>query len=123
MKERWEMQLMSLISELIRRNVFRVALLYIASGWLVLLVTNILIAGIGSGDWVYRFAFGLLIICFPLVLIFSYLYEITPHGLRKEHQVEREHSITIHTGRKINKAIVYVLGLALALEAGQRLLN
>ncbi len=117
------MQLMSLISELTRRNVFRVALLYIVSGWLLLLVTDVLVAGIGSVDWVYRFAFGLLIICFPLVLIFSYLYEITPHGLRKEHQVEREHSITIQTGRKINKAIVYVLALALALEAGQRLLN
>ena len=114
---------MSLISELTRRNVFAVAVFYIVLGWLVLVVSDILITLAGSGDWIYRFLFGLAIICFPLVLIFSYIYEITPHGLRKEHLVEREQSITRQTGRKIRKAIVIAAGLALTLELGRLLIG
>ena len=114
---------MSLISELKRRNIFRVAVLYVLAAWLLLQFTDILVAAIGSGDWVYRFEFGLLVICFPLTLIFSYLYEITPEGLRKEHEVQREHSITTQTARKINMAIIIVLGLAVALEIGRWLLS
>ena len=114
---------MALISELKRRNIFRVAVLYVLAAWLLLQCTDILVTAIGSGDWVYRFAFGLLVICFPLTLIFSFLYEITPQGLRKEHEVQREHSITTQTGRKINKAIVIVLGLAVALAIGRWLIS
>ncbi len=114
---------MVLISELKRRNIFRVAVLYLLVAWLLLQCTGILIAAVGSGGWVYRFLFGLMVICFPLTLIFSYLYEITPEGLRKEHEVERERSITTQTGRKMNKAIVMLLGLALALAIGRWLVT
>ena len=114
---------MALISELKRRNIFRVAVLYLLVAWLLLQCIGILIAAVGSGGWVYRFLFGLTIICFPLTLIFSYLYEITPEGLRKEHEVQREHSITTQTARKINMAIIIVLGLAVALEIGRWLLS
>jgi hypothetical protein len=107
---------MSLISELNRRNVFGVAILYVVSGWLILQVTDVFLALFDGSDWIYRFLFGLGVICFPLVLVFSYIYEITPGGLRKEHLVEREHSITRRTGRKIRKAIIVVTGLAAALE-------
>ena len=110
---------MSLISELRRRNIFRVAVLYVLAAWLLLQCIDVLVVALGSGGWIYRFAFGLLVICFPLTLIFSYLYEITPEGLRKEHEVERERSITTQTGRKMNKAIVMLLGLALALAIGR----
>jgi hypothetical protein len=113
----------SLFSELKRRNVFGVAVLYITSGWLLLQLIDILLALAGTGDWIYRFVFGLGIICFPLALIFSYLYEITPQGLRKEYLVERQHSITRRTGRKIRKAIIVTGGLALALEVARWLLG
>ncbi len=107
---------MSLIAELKRRNVFRVAVLYLVIGWFLLQIVDILVITFGSGDWIYRFLFGLGVICFPLVLVFSYLYEITPQGLRKEYLVERERSITKRTGEKINRAILIILGLSLALE-------
>lgn len=74
---------MLLISEHKRRNIFRVAVLYLVIGWFILQVAGLLLAAIGGSEWIYRFLFGLGIICFPLVLIFSYIYEITPGGLRK----------------------------------------
>ena len=107
---------MSLIVELNRRNVFRVALLYIVMGWVVLQLIELSLMAIGSGGWVYRFAFALGVICFPLALIFSYVFEITPHGLKKEHEVERARSITRRTGRKIKKLTLGFLGLAVVLE-------
>ena len=107
---------MSLLSELRRRNVFRMALLYIAAAWFVLQIVDILLSTLGLGDWIDRFLFGLGIICFPLVMIFSYVYEITPQGLRKEHQVTKERSITRRTGRQIWRTTLVLLGLSLAME-------
>ena len=108
---------MFLIAELKRRNIFRVAVLYVLIAWFVLQVTDLLLTTIGSGGWIYRFLFGLGVICFPLVLIFSYVFEITPIGLRKEHQVERQHSITRHTGCTITRLILAALGLSIAIPA------
>lgn len=107
---------MSMYAELKRRNIFRVALLYVVLGWFVLQAIELILMAIGSGGWVYRFAFALGIICFPLALIFSWFYEITPHGLKKEFQVERAQSITRRTGRKISKLTVIFLGISIALE-------
>ena len=78
---------MSLIAEFKRRNIFRVAILYLVSGWLLLQIVDQLLSVFGGGDWIYRFVFGMELICFPLLLIFSYLFEITPHGIRKEQSV------------------------------------
>ena len=73
---------MTLISELKRRNIFRVAVLYIVAGWLLLQLADVMFSAMDAG-WVYRFLFGILIICFPLILVFSYIFEITPEGLKK----------------------------------------
>jgi hypothetical protein len=107
---------MSLVVELKRRNIFRVAILYLISGWLFLQIVDLLLTAFGGGDWVYRFVFGMELICFPLVLIFSYLYEITPGGIRKEQNVTRELSITLRTGRRINRISRLVFLVALVLQ-------
>lgn len=112
---------MSLISELKRRNVFRAAWLYILSSWLIAQLSAVLFAG-GEFDWAYRFICGLLIICFPLLLVFSWIYEITPEGLRKEYEVAREHSVTRRTGRRISKVSNIVLVVAALLQISRWLL-
>ena len=76
----------------------------------------------GELDWVYRFTCGLLIICFPLLLVFSWIYEITPEGLRKEFEVAREHSVTRRTGRRISKAANIILVVATLLQISRWLL-
>lgn len=106
---------MSLLSELKRRNVLRVALLYVLAGWLMLQLTSLLVSST-SADWVYRFLFGIWVICLPLLLVFSWIYEITPEGLRKERDVLRERSITAQTGEKISKAIWVAFVLAVVLQ-------
>ena len=100
---------MSVFVELNRRNIFRVALLYIVAAWLLLESIYLLFALLGAPDWVFRFAFALLLIGFPLVLAFSWVFEITPDGLKREQIIESQSSITKRTGQKITRITLIVL--------------
>ena len=64
--------------ELKRRNVIRVGALYALAGWLLLQVADILFALLDVPTWGLRLVLGLLLLGFPLVLIFSWVYEMTP---------------------------------------------
>jgi hypothetical protein len=92
---------MSLFAELRRRNIFGVILLYVAGGWLLLESGALLVDYAGLPAWVYRFLFAVLIIAFPLAIVLSWLYEITPEGIRRESEVDPERSITRQTGAKL----------------------
>ncbi len=105
--------IMSIFAELKRRNVFRMALLYIAAAWLVLQLADLLFEQLGIPAWAFRFIFTILLICFPLVLIFSWVCEITPEGLKREQDIDAKDSITARTGRKINHIIRVLLIFAI----------
>ena len=103
-----------LFEELKRRNVFRVAIAYVVAAWLVLQVAEFILEVIEAPAWVMQvfmlvFALGL-----PLVLIFSWVYELTPEGLKKEKEVDRTSSITGQTGRKLDMVTIGMLVAVLA---------
>jgi TolB-like protein/Flp pilus assembly protein TadD len=68
---------------------------------------------LGLPDWTGRFVFFILVIGFPLVMVFSWAYEITPEGLKREKDVPRDASITSQTAHKLNTAVVVLLVLAI----------
>ncbi len=113
---------MSLFSELRRRNVFKVALVYAVASWLVVWVTNHLILSLGLSDWVGEFVLLVVLIGFPVALIFAWVYEITPEGLKKGVDVDQTQSIVYKTGQKLNAAMAVLAVLGLALVFGERLL-
>ena len=115
-------QSLSVYAELKRRNVFRVALLYVVAAWLLLQFSGVLSGLLGVPDWVYRFLFTLLLICFPAVLAFSWVCEITPQGLKREGEVEAEASITAQTGRRINRITLILLFFAILMVTVDKLL-
>lgn len=98
-----------IFEELKRRNIFRVAIAYLVSAWLVLQVADLVLDGIGAPDWVMKalLLFGAL--GFPPVLIFSWAYELTPEGIRKETEVDRSRSVTRETARKLDIATISML--------------
>jgi TolB-like protein len=104
---------MSLFSELKRRNVFRVAVAYLAASWLATEVAGTVLPAFGYGDSELRIIIIILAIAFVPVLVFSWIFEFTPEGLRLEVAVDREQSITRYTGKKIDRLIVALLALAL----------
>jgi TolB-like protein len=113
---------MSLFSELKRRNIFRVALLYLVASWMILQVADTGVSLLGLPGWTGKFVFLLLVIGFPLVMVFTWVYEITPEGIRREQDVEHDASTTDATARKLNIAVVVLLLLALGGMVADRLI-
>ena len=105
---------MSFIAELKRRNVFRVGFAYIIVAWLLLQVSDTLIPALHLPEWFNSGVAFVLIIGFPIAMIFAWAFEMTPEGLKKEKDVDRSQSITGTTGKKLNNAITGILVLALA---------
>jgi len=104
---------MSFFNELKRRNVFKVAAAYIIVGWLIMQVGDTLAPALHLPEWVNSLLAFFLILGFPLALFFAWAFEMTPEGLKKEKDVDRDQSITAATGQKLNYAIIALLVLAL----------
>ena len=104
---------MQLFSELQRRNVVRVTIGYIVSSWLLIQVADLVLENIGSPKWVIQSIMLVLALGFPVVVFFSWAYEVTPEGIRRESEVDRSQSITHVTGRKLDRAIMAALVVAL----------
>jgi len=105
---------MSIYSELKRRNVFRVAIAYLAAAWLLIEVAGTLFPGFGIPDWAFRFVVIVLSIGFLPTLIFSWAYEITPEGLKREKEVMRDLSITHLTAKRLDSITIGLIILAIA---------
>jgi TolB-like protein/Tfp pilus assembly protein PilF len=113
---------MSFIVEIKRRNVAKVAVLYLIASWLLLQVTDVLASLLPVPEWAGSLVVMLLLLGFVPVLIFSWVYEMTPEGLKKEKDIDRSQSVAPQTGRKINVLIIVLLVLAIAAVAVDRLI-
>ncbi len=106
--------------ELKRRNVVRVAVAYIVVSWLLLQASDVLVPLLTLPEWVGKLVFFLLVIGFPLALVFAWAFELTAEGLKKEKDIDRSKSITHITGRKLDFVIIAVLALALVVFVVER---
>jgi TolB-like protein/Tfp pilus assembly protein PilF len=100
-------------SELKRRNVYKVAVAYAIVGWLLIQIATQVFPFFEIPNWGVRLVVLLLILGFPVALILSWAFEITPEGIRRERDVASGGSITRHTGRKL-VAITAVLAVIAA---------
>jgi TolB-like protein len=105
---------MSFFQELKRRNVFRVAVAYIIVAWLLLQVGDTLGPALRLPEWFQSGVAYVLILGFPIAIIFAWAFELTPDGVKREKHVDRTESITHETGQKLNYTIIGLLIAALA---------
>ena len=105
---------MSFFQELKRRNVFRVAGAYLAGAWLLIEVVQSLFPLYGLSDGAVRLVVTLLAIGFPLAVILSWVFELTPKGFKFEKDIDRSAASTYHQGKKLDRAIIVLLALSLA---------
>jgi hypothetical protein len=103
-----------LFKELQRRNVVRVTIGYVISCWLLAQVADLVLENIDAPAWVMQAILLVFALGFPVVVFFSWAYEVTPEGIKRESEVDRTQSITHITGHKLDRAIVAVLVVALA---------
>ena len=108
------MKIDNFFSELKRRNVVRMAGLYLVGAWLLTQVASTVLPMFGAPDWLPRSIVILLAIGFLPALIFSWVFELTPQGLKRDEDVRPEESIAPQTARRMNRMIIAVLVLAVA---------
>jgi TolB-like protein len=105
---------MSLITELRRRNVIRMAGLYLVGAWLLTQVAGTVLPMFGAPAWIARSVVLVLAIGFVPALVVAWVFELTPDGLRRDDDVAPEASIAPQTARRMDRAIIAVLAIALA---------
>jgi adenylate cyclase len=108
---------MRFVSELKRRNVLRMAVLYAVAAWVVMQVAEVLIDLAGLPDWIGTTTLWVLAIGFPIALVFSWFYELTPEGVSLEKDVDPAKSITHVTGRRLNFIAISLLCAAVIIFA------
>jgi TolB-like protein/DNA-binding winged helix-turn-helix (wHTH) protein len=104
----------SLIGELQRRNVFRVAIAYLAIAWLALQVVDVVLEAVAAPGWVIQVFLALIAVGFPIALTFAWVYELTPEGLRLDRGIVSSRSYSQQTGARLNRVIITVLFAAVA---------
>jgi TolB-like protein len=112
---------MSFLAELKRRNVLRVALAYLVFGWLTLQIVSVVAPILDLPAWVARATLLLLAIGFLAALVVSWIYELTPAGLRRTAEVSHSQSIAAATGNRLDRFVLVGLSLIVAMFVADRL--
>ncbi|HEX5789417.1 MAG TPA: hypothetical protein VFY03_14630 [Woeseiaceae bacterium] len=110
---------MSIVTELSRRNVIRVAIAYAVGAWVILQIMDVVTPILDLPEWAPRLVLVILAIGLVPALVFSWVYELTPEGIRRESEVDPDRSIRHATGRKLN----VVIGVSLAIAIGLLLMG
>ena len=105
--------------ELKRRNVFKAAVTYIVFAWLLLQVGELVLPIVDAPEYSMKLMLLMLCVGFPLWLIFAWVYEITPDGLKKTEDVSEGESITARTSSRLNQVIIAILSIVVLVFAYQ----
>src|SRR5437879_863654 len=95
------MKINNFFAELKRRNVYKVAVAYAVVAWLTIQAASIFLPAFNAPQWAMQIVILIIVVGFPIALAFSWAFEITPEGIKRESEVQADESITHHTCRKI----------------------
>jgi TolB-like protein/Flp pilus assembly protein TadD len=109
--------------ELKRRNVYKVAVAYAVVAWLLIQAASIFLPAFDAPSWVMKIFIIVIIFGFPVALILSWAFEITPEGIKLESEIEPNKSIARRTGRKIVAVTIALAVVAAGLFVYQRVLQ
>ncbi len=104
---------MAILGEMRRRNIFKVSLAYAIVSWLIVQVADIVLPTFNAPQWIMQVLVVMLILLFPIAVLLSWAYELTPEGFKATADVDRTQSITVRTGRKLNHIVIFLLALAI----------
>ncbi|HLV39566.1 tetratricopeptide repeat protein [Xanthomarina sp.] len=117
------MKLIDFLAELQRRNVIKAAISYVVFSWVLIQAASILYPVMGWGHDAVQMTLIVLLIGFPVWIVFAYIFEWTPKGFKKTVDVETEISIAKVTNKKLNGIIIAGLSLAVLLLVADRIFN
>ncbi len=113
---------MSLIAELKRRNVIRMAGLYLVGAWLIAQVAETILPAFEVPNWVMRAIVIVLALGFVPAVIVAWVFELTPDGIKRDQDVDRSASIAPKTAQRMNRTIIVLMVVALGYFAVDKML-
>jgi TolB-like protein/Tfp pilus assembly protein PilF len=111
----------SFFGELKRRNVYRVAFAYAVVGWLFIQIATQVFPFLEIPKWTVRLVIALVVIGFPIALVFAWVFEIPPEGLKRAEDVDLGKPIPRSTARKLDFLILAALLLVISVLVYQQL--
>jgi TolB-like protein/Tfp pilus assembly protein PilF len=112
----------SIWAELKRRNVYRVGLFYLVAAWLVVQAAETVLPLFEVPDGVRRGLILLLALGLVPALVFAWIFELTPDGIKRESEVEVQPAVREHTAGKLNWATLIAAVLAIGLLISDRMM-
>ncbi len=102
-------------NELKRRNVIKSAIAYLVIAWVITQVISTVLPVFGAPNYLLKWSLVILALGFPVWLIFAWVYEFTPEGIKKTIDIKPDQSISSKTGSRLNKLIITTLTLAIVI--------
>ena len=102
----------SFFGELKRRNVYKVAVAYIVAGWALSQGIAQVFPVFDVPNWVVRLIVFLIVIGFPIALIFAWAFEITPEGLKRAEEADA----MPRSARPTNRTWIYIVVVGVAIS-------
>ena len=109
------MNLKKYIAELKRRNVFKAGIAYLVVAWIIAEVASMVLTTFNAPDYFMKALLIILIIGFPINLVFSWIYDITREGIKKTEEIDQEAQKSKLSGNRLNKVIIVALSVAVVL--------
>src|SRR6266581_9660327 len=106
-------------TELKRRNVYRAAVLYGMGAWLLMQIATQIFPFFNVPNSAVRLVIVGLIVGFPIAMVLSWLFELTPEGIVRTEDVDLATQRGL--GRKLDFVIIGVLLLVIGMLIYQRL--
>jgi TolB-like protein len=111
-----------LLDELRRRNVLRAAIAYVVTAWVIVESSSLLLDIFKSPDWVAQTIVVMLVAGFPVAVVFAWMFEITPEGIKSDHEVSRESGAPAASSRYLVMITIVMAMIAAGLFAVDRFL-
>lgn len=112
---------MSILDELKRRSVLRVATAYVVMSWVVAQVLDLVLENIGAPTWVMQTALIALFLGFFIALIISWVYELTPEGIKRDEDIPHDGSAARQTVKRLDIVTILLLVVAIGIVFFDRL--
>ena len=107
---------MKFIEELKRRNVIKATMAYIVVAWVLIQVMTNILPVFQAPPWVLKILMILLAIGLPIWMVFSWVYDVTPEGIKKTEDAPADGTVTATTNKRLNILIVILLIIAIGLN-------
>ncbi len=103
------------IAELKKRHVFKAGLAYLIGAWVLTEVSALVLDTFAVPPYVMKTILIVLVIGFPIWLIFSWVYDLTPEGIKKTHKSDPDTLKSPVINHRLNRTIIGLLSIAVVL--------